>query len=128
MPDSQGGIATLERVLYFLLVGWWAALVWGLIAYACCATIVLLPVGTTMFNRLPYVLTLKPVPHEPSTGQAPRELPLLLRIVWFFAVGWWLGLLLFKVGYILCVTIVLLPLGVWLLHRVPVAMTLCQAA
>ncbi len=128
MPDSLDEPLTLERILYFLLVGWWAAFIWGVVAYVCCATIVLLPVGTAMFNRLPYVLTLKPVPLELDTGRHPDELPLLLRVVWFFAVGWWLGLLLFKAGYILCVTIVLLPLGVWILHKVPLAMTLCQRA
>lgn len=115
------------RILYFTLIGWWAAFLWGLAAYLCCLTIVLLPIGTAMFNRLPRVLTLKPVALEPYTGRPRRELSLVLRILWFFVVGWWLGLLCFKVGYLLCLTIVLLPLGVWLLHRVPVLMTLRQA-
>lgn len=118
----------LLRVLYFVLIGWWAALVWGLIAYVCCLSIVLLPLGTVMFNRLPYVLTLKPAPVEPYTGRTARELPFLLRAVWFVLVGWWLGLLCFKVGYVLCATIVLLPFGVFVLHRVPLAMTLRQGA
>ena len=116
------------RALYFLLVGWWAGLVWGLVAYVLCATWVLLPVGTTMFNRLPAVITLKPVPRESVSGARPREVSFVVRVVWFFVIGWWLGLLAFKVGYLLCATIVLMPVGIWLLHAVPEAMTLKQAA
>ncbi len=112
------------RVVYFLLVGWWAGLAWGLVAYLLCATWVLLPVGTLMFNRLPRILTLERGPLDPFSGRAARELPLLVRVIWFFAAGWWLGLLAFKLGYLLCATIVLLPAGVWVLHRVPLAMTL----
>ena len=116
------------RIVYFVLVGWWAALIWGLVAYLCCATYVLLPAGTLMFNRLPLVLTLKPAPRDACTGRLMRELPWLIRVIWFFVVGWWLGLLAFKLGYLLCATLVGLPLGVWVLHRLPLAMTLRQSS
>lgn len=118
----------LGRTLWFLLVGWWLALVWGLVAYVFCVSVVLLPLGTVMFNQLPKVLTLKPVPEDPVTRLPPEELPFLLRAVWFFLVGWWLGLVCFKVGYLLCLTIVGIPAGVWFLHRVPLALTLKQRA
>ena len=48
----------LLRVVYFVLVGWWAALIWMTIAYFLCLTILLLPVGVMMLNRLPEVFTL----------------------------------------------------------------------
>jgi hypothetical protein len=32
------------------------------------------------------------------------------------------------VGYLLCLTVIGMPLGVWFLHRVPLAMTLKQRA
>ncbi len=118
----------LFRALYFLLLGWWLALLWGLLATLLCATFVLLPLGAAMFNRLPQVLTLKPVERDVFGRSPARELPMLIRVVWFFVGGWWLGLMCFKLGYFLCLTILLMPVGVWVLHRVPVAMTLKQAA
>lgn len=118
----------LLRAIYFLLIGWWLAFVWGLVAYVLCLTIVMLPLGTVMLNRLPQVLTLKPVDRDPMSGQPMRELPFIVRALWFVFVGWWLALLCFKVGYILCLTIVGMPLGVWFLYRVPLALTLKQAA
>jgi uncharacterized membrane protein YccF (DUF307 family) len=118
----------LKRTLWFLLVGWWLALLWGLTAWLFCASFVLLPLGASMFNRLPQVLTLKPVEHDPWTGRPVRELSWWLRAAWFVLVGWWLGLVCFKVGYLLCISIVGMPLGVWVLHRVPLAMTLKQSA
>lgn len=121
-------LSFLGRSLYFVLVGWWLALLWGALAYLACVSVLLLPLGTAMFNRLPQVLTLKPVDHDPWTGQPAQELSFLLRAVWFVFVGWWLGLLAFKVGYLLCLTVIGMPLGVWFLHRVPLAMTLKQHA
>jgi uncharacterized membrane protein YccF (DUF307 family) len=118
----------LIRIVYFVLIGWWAAFLWGLLGYLLCLTLVLLPLGTVMLNTLPQVLTLKPVPRDPASGRTEKELPFLLRAVWFVFVGWWLGILMFKIGYILCLTIVLMPFGVWMLHRVPLALTLKQGA
>ena len=111
----------LKRTLWFLLVGWWLAFLWGALAWLLCVSVVL-------FNRLPQVLTLKPVEHDPWTGGPAREVAWWIRAVWFVLVGWWAGLLFFKVGYLLCLTIVGMPFGVWMLHRVPLAMTLKQAA
>lgn len=117
----------LVRALYFLLIGWWLALLWGWLAYLACASYVLLPVGTWMFNRVPLVLTLKPAERD-DFGKTDREFPFIIRVIWFFVVGWWLGLGCFKIGYLLCLTILFMPAGIWLLHRVPEAMTLRQAS
>lgn len=121
-------LSFLGRTIWFLLIGWWLALVWGAVAYLLCVTVVLLPLGAVMFNRLPQVLTLKPVDEDPLTGMPAHEQPLWLRAVWFLLVGWWLGLLFFKVGYLLCLSVVGIPFGIWFLHRVPLAMTLKQRA
>lgn len=47
------------RALYFLLVGCWAGYIWANLAYLCCVSILLLPLGVMMFDRLPMVLTLR---------------------------------------------------------------------
>jgi uncharacterized membrane protein YccF (DUF307 family) len=49
----------LLRALYFAFVGWWLGGVWCYVGYSLCLTIVLLPAGLLMLNRLPLVLTLR---------------------------------------------------------------------
>ena len=44
--------------LYFVLIGWWFSLLWSLLAWLLCVTIIGLPLGVWMFNRLPSVTTL----------------------------------------------------------------------
>jgi len=48
----------LLRAIWFVLVGWWAALVWMIVAYLISLTIIGIPVGIMMLNRLPEVFTL----------------------------------------------------------------------
>ena len=49
----------LLRAVYFVFVGWWLALIWMLVAYIASMTIVLIPIGIMMRNRLPALFTLQ---------------------------------------------------------------------
>ena len=53
-----------------------------------------------------------------------RQLPLLLRLVYFFFVGLPLGLAAALVGWGLCVSVIFMPFGIWVLHRLPLITTL----
>jgi uncharacterized membrane protein YccF (DUF307 family) len=59
--DEKGlpQVNLLVRSLYFLLIGWWFSLIWSVVAYIFCATLVLMPLGMLMLNWLPAVTTLK---------------------------------------------------------------------
>lgn len=46
------------RAIWFVLVGWWAALIWMTVAYLISLTIIGIPIGIMMLNRLPEVYTL----------------------------------------------------------------------
>jgi len=51
-------------------------------------------------------------------------LPLLLRIIYFFLFGWWAAGVWINVAWFLNAIIVGLPLGLWMLNRVPQVLTL----
>jgi hypothetical protein len=46
------------RLLYFVLIGWWLSLLWSNAAWIISVTIIGLPIGIWMFNRLPALTTL----------------------------------------------------------------------
>jgi len=56
--DGRGQRSLVVRLAYFLVVGWWLSFIWANVAAVLSATIVGLPVGFWMFNRLPYVTSL----------------------------------------------------------------------
>ena len=58
-----------------------------------------------------------------SHGNVPQR-QFAIRAVWFVLVGWWLAAFCILLGYLLCITILLLPVGLMILNRIPEAMTL----
>ena len=131
---ATGGPGLVLRAIWFIFIGWWATGILLSVAYLMSLTIVLLPLSFVLFNAVPTVLTLRPrqmhisselrdgVMHV-SHGNVPQRL-FLIRAIWFVLVGWWLSGLVILLGYLLCLTVVLIPVGVMVLNRIPEAMTL----
>jgi len=53
-----------------------------------------------------------------------RQVPIIVRLLYFFFAGLWIGTIAAEIGWICCVTIVGLPLGIYIFHRLPLVMTL----
>ena len=56
----------------------------------------------------------------------PEELPLGIRALWFVFVGLWAGQLWLLVAWLLNLTLIGLPAGMWMLNQLPQVMTLRQ--
>ena len=63
----------------------------------------------------------------PTTWAAPppdRGPGLLVRALWFLFIGWWLSALAIGLAYILCVTIIGLPIAFMIFNQLPLILTL----
>lgn len=124
-------IPFLIRAIWFFVLGWELTGVWILVAWALNATILGLPLGLWMIDRVPQVLTLKArrgrylVDGGSGSRFIPgKQPPFLLRTVYFFLFGWWFSLIWAAIAWILCATIIGLPLGVIMLNGLPAVTTL----
>jgi uncharacterized membrane protein YccF (DUF307 family) len=130
----RGGPGLVLRSIWFVFIGWWATGILLSVAYLFSLTVVLLPIAFVLFNVVPTVLTLRPrrthvttemrdgVMHV-SHGNVPQR-PFWMRALWFLLVGWWISAFVIVLGYLLCLTVILIPVGVMVLNRIPEAMTL----
>ena len=121
----------LVRAIWFLAIGWELTFVWILVAWAFNVTIIGLPVGLWMIERIPQVLTLKARSGSylvDNQGQArfvkARQVNFLVRALYFVLIGWWASLIWALLAYLLCATIVGLPFGYLMLTSLPFVTTL----
>lgn len=128
----------LLRILYFILFGWWFTGIWINAAWLLNITVIGLPAGLWMLNRVPQVLTLEPVPAvleaviqdgqiiTVRTSGVPQH-HWIIRLIYFIFVGWWLSLIWSNVAWLLCAIIIGLPVGIWMFNRLPAVTTLMKS-
>ena len=120
------------RVIWFILVGWWLTGILSAAAWALNATIIGLPFGLWIINRLPFVATLRPTGTlywvdagtlRPATAQRA----FLLRVVYFLLIGWWFSGLWMAAAYVLLLTVVGMPAAFWMYGRIGAVTTLFRS-
>ncbi|MCS6772760.1 MAG: YccF domain-containing protein [Anaerolineae bacterium] len=118
----------LLQLLWFVFVGWWLGALWVGAAWLLNLTIIGTPLGVAMLNRVPQIIALRGrrlVEIDPS-GQVRRvrEVNIFIRAIYFLLIGCWLSALWIAVAYLLCLTIVGLPLGFWMFDLTPAIVSL----
>lgn len=119
----------LLRVIWFVLVGWWLTGILSAAAWALNATIIGLPVGLWIINRLPFAATLHPVERfylveNGVVVTGVKQRPFLLRAIYFVLVGWWFSGLWMALAYAALISIIGIPLAFWMYNRVGAVTTL----
>jgi len=121
------------RLAYLWFLGIPLGALWMAFAWLACLTIVGMPVGVWMLNRVPLIMTLesdehlRPVEVKGKIHYVFEEMEqpsFLVRALWFLLVGWWLGALWIKLSLLLAATFLGLPIAFWMINRVPFVMTL----
>ena len=120
------------RVIWFILIGWWLGGVLTAAAWFLNATIIGLPIGLYLINRLPTFITLRPqdqtyVIQDGRIISSLPQRPFLLRAIYFLLVGWWFSGLWLAAAYLLVVTILGIPLAFWMYGRVGAVTTLFRS-
>ena len=85
----------------------------------CNATIILIPLCVNIINLVPTVQTLREPLSVTDPESAPQQSSLVVRAFYFVLVGWWLSLLWAGAASVLSVTIIGLPIAIWMLDRLP---------
>lgn len=133
--EVKTGPPILVRIVWYLLVGWWATGIAMAIAWLAAIVIVGLPLSFWLVNRIPTMLTLRPRREEylvvTGTDGVTRlqklntqQTGVLLRIIYFVLVGWWLSALWMAASYVLMLTILGIPLGMLMVNRIPFVFSL----
>ncbi|WEL28263.1 YccF domain-containing protein [Haloferax volcanii] len=112
------------RALWFVFVGWWATPAVVNVAWFLNATVIGIPLGVALINLVPTVLSLKEPKTrlDPDSGRGQRSV--VARAVYFVFVGWWLSWVWANVAVLFTLTIVGLPVGIWMLNRLPAVTSL----
>lgn len=135
MKENSPETPFLLRVIWFFVFGWELTGIWILVAWALNASIIGLPLGLWMIDRVPQVLTLKARPGVMVTdledGRSQflpaSNAPFLVRAAYFVLFGWWFSLLWAVLAYLLCATIIGLPPGIMMLNGLPTVTTLAKS-
>lgn len=148
MHEKEGGLGTpttviqvtkkqpgcLVTLLWFVFIGSWASGLWIAVAWLLIILVITMPIGLTMLNMVPKIASLR----EPTTefrvvtdGGATRirevaiaQRPFWLRALYFVLVGWWFSGIWLSVAWLASITLILLPLAIWMYNRVPAVTTL----
>jgi uncharacterized membrane protein YccF (DUF307 family) len=131
---QRTGHGCIVTLLWFVFVGWWASAIWSFIAWFLILLIFTMPFGLIMINKLPRIVSLRQLSTEftastEGTATVIRETklpqrPMLLRIPYFLVIGWWLSFAWMTLAWLASLTLIGLPLAIWMYNRVPAITTL----
>ena len=138
IENKPSGPGCLLRALWFYFIGLPIGLPWTLIAWVFMITVVGLPVGLWMINRLPQIVTLKSkkyqtvvTSNEGQTHVAFRDVPqrpILIRALYFILIGFWFSLVWLILAWVFAlVTLGFgLPLAFWMFDQAAAVTTLAR--
>ena len=117
----------LIQFLWYWVLGWWLGLIWVAVAWGLMLTVIGLPFAVIMLNNVPQIIALRGRRLVQVSENGARNAPqvnFLIRAVWFFVFGWWFSAIWMSIAYLLCLSIIGLPLGFWMFDLTPTVVSL----
>ena len=125
-PVATAEPPLIARALWFVFVGLWAGQLWLILAWLLNLTVIGLPLGLWMLNRMPQVMTLRAAPARPLPVPVGSSASLAVRAVYFVLIGWWVSFLWMQLAWLAAVLVIGLPLSFQMFERVGTVMTLAE--
>ena len=110
---------TIGNILWFVLAGWWLALVYVIAGVIACILIITIPFGIASFRLASYVLW--PFGRRTVFRQDAGVWSIIGNILWIVLLGWELAIAHLVAGLLLCVTIIGIPFGIACWKMIPLA-------
>ena len=126
----QRGPHILVRAIWWLFVGSWLSAIVVAVAWLALITVVGIPLGIYLINRLPTVLTLRPRTASWTLGADAQgrqvwvetkrpQVTWWWRGLWFLVVGWWLSAAWMALAWLVQWTIIGIPIALLMFNRTP---------
>lgn len=111
---------TLLNLIWLVLSGFWMALGYAFAGVICCVLVITIPFGIASLRMANYALWPfgRTLVDKPTAGAGA----VLGNIIWVVVAGWWLALGHLVTGFLLCVTVIGIPLGVANFKLIPVSL------
>lgn len=120
---SQPGC--LVQLVYFVFIGWWLGAIAVSLAYLLLLTVIGIPLGVMIINNVPYLMALRRT--EPAIsylGSRTEQHNFLVRALWFVFIGSWATFIWLGIAYLLCCTLIGMPIGFLMFDKAPMLLTL----
>ena len=111
---------TIGNILWFVLAGWWLALLYVVAGIIACVLIITIPFGIASFRLASFVLW--PFGRTTVWRQDAGFWSIVGNIVWILLLGWELAIGHLIAGALLCITIVGIPFGIACWKMIPLAL------
>jgi uncharacterized membrane protein YccF (DUF307 family) len=108
------------NVIWFVLCGWWMAILYALAGLVGFALIITIPFGIAAFRIAGYVLW--PFGRSVELRHNAGFGSLIGNILWILLFGWWLAVGHFTAGIALCCSIIGIPLGLANFKLIPISL------
>jgi len=104
---------TIGNILWFILAGWWLAILYVVAGVLSCITIIGIPFGLASFRIAGYALWPfgRVVVDRPGGKGAGSPIRLIGNVIWLILGGLWLAIAHVIAGILLCITIIGIPFG-----------------
>lgn len=134
LRDTKEGPGCLVQFLWFLVLGGVLSQAAILVGYLLTITVLLMPAGIWLLNKVPYLATLQSPPQELTVTQdgsvisvtrsSRQQRHWLSRLLYFLVIGFWFGFVVIELAWLLTATVLLSPLGLRLFAWSPTAISL----
>jgi uncharacterized membrane protein YccF (DUF307 family) len=107
----QRGPNLLVRFIWWLFIGWWASGIAVGVAWVALVTIIGIPLGIWIINRLQG--------REEVSDRGRPQVAWPIRGLWFILVGWWASAIWMSLAWLIQLTVVGIPISLLMFNRTP---------